>query len=253
MCRTKPGSHSAPTPAESVAPRRTGHYAARVSNPYGGNPYGNPGDQNPYGGPPYGGGPGAPQPAYGAPQPVKTDGVSIAALVCGVLGCLVVTTIAAIVLGFLGIGRTKNGQRKGRGFAIAGIVLGFLGLIGWVLVAVLVAFGASQVVSPGDAKVGQCVNLDNDSDSNTVLLTKADCTSDHDAEVVGIATVTSDNLADIKDQMTGYCPQVIDQADLAKLSGYENDLNAVIEDPNDVNVGDHLVCYIEAKRSSPIL
>lgn len=222
----------------------------RVSNPYGGNPYGNPGDQNPYGGPPYGGG--APQPGYGAPQPVKTDGVSIAALISGIVCCAPV----GIVLGFMGLSRTKGGQRKGRGLAITGLILGFLGLIVWVLAAIGVVGGVSflsSIVEPGDAKVGQCVNLDNDDDTNSVLMREADCTGDHDAEIVGVAEVNSDNIDQIKEQMTGYCPQVIDDADFAKLSDYIDDIHAVIEDPNDVNTGDHLVCYVEAKRSSPIL
>ncbi|GAA3807571.1 DUF4190 domain-containing protein [Nocardioides panacisoli] len=224
-----------------------------MSNPYGGNPYGNPGDQNPYGGPPgppYGGG--APQPAYGAPQPAKTDGVSIAALVSSLVCCAPV----AVVLGFMGLSRTKNGQRKGRGLAITGLVLGILGVIVWVLAAIGVAGGLSflsSIVEPGEAKVGQCVNLDNDNDTNSVLMREADCTSEHDAEIVGVAEVNSDNIDQIKDQMTGFCPQVIDPDDLAKLADFTDDLNAVIEDPNDVNVGDHLVCYIESKRSAPIL
>lgn len=234
-----------------------------MSNPYGGNPYGNSGDQNPYGGAggqnPYGGSGGqqnpygAPyqQPGYGAPQqPVKTDGVSIASFILSLLCC---TGLIGLILGFVGLSRTKGGQRKGRGFAIAGVVLGALGVLAGIGFGVFIAFFASQVVSPGDAKVGQCVNLKNDSDTNTVLMTKADCTSDHDAEIVGTATVTSDNLSEIEDSMAGYCAQAIDDADFAKLADYIDKINAVIEDPNDVSVGDHLVCYVEDKRSDPIL
>lgn len=225
-----------------------------MSNPYGGNP-GNPDEQNPYGGAggqqnpygaPYAGG----QPGYGAPQqPVKTDGVSIASFILSLLCC---TGLIGLILGFVGLSRTKNGQRKGRGFAIAGVVLGALGVLAGIGFGVFIAFFASQVVSPGDAKVGECVNLKNDND--TVLMTKATCTDDHDAEIVGTATVTSDNLAEIKDSMAGYCAQAIDDADLAKLSDYLDKINAVIEDPNDVSVGDHLVCYVEADGlSDPLL
>lgn len=223
-----------------------------MSNPYGGNPYGNPGDQNPYGGsggqPPYG----PPQPGYGAPQePVKTDGVSIASFVLSLLCC---TGLIGLILGFVGLSRTKNGQRKGRGFAIAGVVLGAIGVLAGIGFGIFIAFFASQVVSPGDAEVGQCVNLENDKDSNTVLMTKATCTDDHDAEIVGTATVTEDNKAEIEDSMAQYCAQAIDSDDFAKLSDHINDINAVIEDPNDVSVGDHLVCYVEADGlSDPLL
>lgn len=216
-----------------------------MSNPYGGTPYGNPDDQNPYGGgqggqppygAPYGGGGG-----YGGPPPAKTDGVSIAALVLSFLCCL---APVGVILGFVGLSRTKNGQRKGRGLAIAAIVIG---IVVTLVVIALVAFGVvfgKSVVSPGEAEVGQCVNLDND--DNTVLMREAECDGDHDAEIVGVAEVTSDNIDAVKDQMAGYCATAIDSDDLATLSDYLDKIKAVTEDPDNVSEGDHLVCYVEA-------
>lgn len=95
-------------------------------------------------------GPGAPRPPGGAPpatqplpqtQPVgsrssQTDGVSIAALVTGILGLGVIP----VVLGIVGLERTTQRRTQGRGMAITGVVLGILqmtGLIIGLLVAVV--------------------------------------------------------------------------------------------------------------------
>jgi predicted Zn finger-like uncharacterized protein len=59
------------------------------------------------------------------PRAPDSPGLSIASLVCGILGvccCPILPSIAAIVLGFMG----KN--KGGKGMAIAGIILGFVGL-----------------------------------------------------------------------------------------------------------------------------
>ena len=66
---------------------------------------------------------------YSPPPPTATDGLSIAALVTGILGLGVVP----IVLGIFGLKRTKANGTSGRGFAIAGIVLGGIGIVVWVV------------------------------------------------------------------------------------------------------------------------
>ena len=77
-------------------------------------------------------------PAYPQPQqpqqPQHTDGKAIASLVCGVaalVGCLALTGIPAIILGFMARGAIKRSQgtRGGDGLAIAGIVTGFVSLL----------------------------------------------------------------------------------------------------------------------------
>lgn len=66
-----------------------------------------------------------------------TNGLAIAALVCGLLSVPLFITIVggillglvAIVLGVLGLNRAKKTQNSGKGMAITGIVSGALGLI----------------------------------------------------------------------------------------------------------------------------
>ena len=219
-----------------------------MSDPYGSNPYGQP---NPYGG---GGGAGG---GYGPPQgggfgqtPPKTDGVSVASLVLSLLCC---TSLIGLILGFVGLRRTKGGQRKGRGFAIAGIVLGLLGVIAGIVGGIFLFVFADSLVTPENAKVGQCIDVAEEDDN--VILRKKDCTEEHDGEIVGIAKVTSDNLEEVESSMAGYCTEAIDSDDLAKLTDYLDDIDAVTEDPKNVEVGDHLVCYVNSgdKLSEPLL
>jgi hypothetical protein len=75
---------------------------------------------------------------FGSVQPddkPRTDGMSIAAMVCGIVGIVIPVTgiilsILAIIFGGIGMGRTsRNTELKGRGMAIAGLVLGIVGLL----------------------------------------------------------------------------------------------------------------------------
>jgi len=178
------GSPGGPTPP----PAAPGPYPAAAPPPAYGQqpPYGSPPQptygapqQPPYGQPPVYGTPqqpgygapqqpayGAPQqpygqqPAYGAPQQPygqpgaygpSTDGISIAALVTGLLGMAIVP----LILGFIGLGRTKKNGTKGRGFAIAGIVLGALEIIGWILFVVLVVWAANSADTAYDKQVSE--------------------------------------------------------------------------------------------------
>ena len=86
--------------------------------------------------------------SYEQPQPgqqpttTTTDGLSIAALVTGLLGLGVVP----IILGIMGLRRIRNDGTGGRGLAIAGIVLGGLEVVAAVtLIAILLVV----IVTPG--------------------------------------------------------------------------------------------------------
>jgi predicted Zn finger-like uncharacterized protein/prepilin-type processing-associated H-X9-DG protein len=62
---------------------------------------------------------------YGVPgMQLKTSGMAIASLVCGILGCLPFCGLLALIFGIIGITQTKPGMARGRGMAITGTVLG---------------------------------------------------------------------------------------------------------------------------------
>lgn len=66
----------------------------------------------------------------------ETDGVSIAALVTGILGLALV----AVGLGIAGLVRIQRSGRSGKGFAVAGIVLGAFATVVWSVIAVFFLF-----------------------------------------------------------------------------------------------------------------
>jgi hypothetical protein len=58
--------------------------------------------------------------------------MAIGSLICGILGCIpVITSLLAVILGILGIKKSKQPNTGGKGLAIAGIILGIIGIIGW--------------------------------------------------------------------------------------------------------------------------
>ncbi len=209
-------------------------------NLYGGPPEG----QSPYGGQgPYGGQPYPAGGESGAPGPeVKTDGVSIASFVTGILCC---TAPIAVILGIVGIARTKNGQRKGRWAAVTGLVLGALGIVVIIGLVVGGVWIFNNSIRPDNAEVGQCVDIDSDDEGVSML--KKDCSEEHDGEIVGVEELNSDTAQIAEEQQTAYCSQMISEEDLATITDREDvELEAVFEDPNNVQDGDHIICYVKA-------
>ena len=64
------------------------------------------------------------------------SGLSIAALVTGILGM----SIIPVILGAIDLNRIKNGLAsvKGKGMDIAGIVLGAIGIVVWIIIIIAV-------------------------------------------------------------------------------------------------------------------
>jgi hypothetical protein len=63
------------------------------------------------------------------PGASKSNGWAITSLICGIIGCLGLTSIGAIIFGALGIRKAnREPHAGGKGLSIAGIVLGVLWL-----------------------------------------------------------------------------------------------------------------------------
>jgi hypothetical protein len=124
---------STPPPADPSAPPAWGAPPPGYGPPppgYGAPGYGPPG----YGSPGYS--------PYGPPQR-RTNGLAIASLCCGIVGCLWITTILAIVFGFIARSQIRKQPQEGAGMALAGIILGFA----WILILVVVIIAG---VTSGD-------------------------------------------------------------------------------------------------------
>jgi len=92
--------------------------------------------------------------AYGPPPVWPTlpphDGLAVAALVCGIVGLVILPiplSQIALGLGIASLVRINRGTRRGKGLAVTGVVLGGLGTVG--LLAVGALFGAMMWVGPG--------------------------------------------------------------------------------------------------------
>jgi prepilin-type processing-associated H-X9-DG protein len=62
------------------------------------------------------------------PQSTERSGMALASLICGIIFCIPVCSLLAIIFGIIGIQQTGPGRRSGRGMAIAGLVLGCVGI-----------------------------------------------------------------------------------------------------------------------------
>jgi len=139
-----PPGYTGPTiPAASATP-----YPSGTDNPFAnppGTPYGTYGTQPPppygYGAPPppYGYGPGAPPPPpyHAYPQPRPGNGKAVAGLVLGILSILLcllsildgLLIIPGLVFSLIALSETKDGQRSGRGIALAGLICTIIGAV----------------------------------------------------------------------------------------------------------------------------
>jgi hypothetical protein len=101
--------------------------------------------------PPYGNQPQQPYPQQIYVQQPKANAWAIISLILGILGCVpFVTSLCAIITGFIGVAVAKPGRPGvpavgGKGRAIAGIILGFIGLIACAGIAGFGYWGAGKV------------------------------------------------------------------------------------------------------------
>ncbi|MFD3919641.1 DUF4190 domain-containing protein [Streptomyces sp. NPDC058595] len=101
---------------------------------------------------------------YAAPEPApaRSNPLAIAALVLGIIACLLFWTIAggivlgllAVVLGIMGVRRARGGRAPHRTMSIIGTVLGALGLV---VSTVLVIIGVSLLNSDEFDNFGDCM------------------------------------------------------------------------------------------------
>lgn len=96
---------------------------------------------------------------YGYPSAAPqggTNGMAIAAMVCGICGFLcLVPGLVGIVLGIVSLPQIKRRQQNGSGMAITGIVVGSLWIVVFILLLILGHHNAQvQVGNSGDSGSG---------------------------------------------------------------------------------------------------
>lgn len=248
-----PGSGSGendPTGDENLPPT----HSAYGQQPSGGDQYGQPAyGQSQYGQQPY-----DPNNPYGAWQGGNdagkgTDGLSIAAFVISLV-CCPLGFIGAI-LGFIGLGRTKDGQRKGRWAAVSAIIIGIIGTLLGIGAGVAVWYTVKDQVTTDNAKVGQCIDVDN-YDDDKVSLKKKGCSEDHDGQIFAVSKLSGSDAQEIDDNGGRATISVCGQKE-SNINGEGSEdghvmlddkratFRWVTEDPKDPDAGDTVVCFFE--------
>ena len=183
----QPGAGYPGYPAPQPGPGYPGYPAAPAAYPYGAVPPGLPGYV-----------PDAVQ------VPRKYDQFAVAGFVLSLIG----GSLVALVLGIMGLVRTRDGRAKGRGLAIAAVTIALVWVAGIFVVL------AAQNQEPVSAyTVGDCVQvsasataeLDGD-DAPTVP--KVDCAVPHNGEVFATKTLPSGSypgLAAVEQDAESFC------------------------------------------------
>jgi len=217
-----------------------------VSTPYGGP---EPGEQPPYaplGSNPYGGAPASP---YGSPAGGPgLDPVSITGFVLSLLCC---TGFVGVILGIVGIVRTKDGVRRGRWAAVSAIAVGVAGTLATAGSLVFFVWFGTNTVLVDSADVGQCVDIDETSNHDATLW-KKDCDEPHEAEIFVADEFDDQRLEEYDpDHDESVCLRLLrDEYETAYGTGdYRLGLVFEAEDPER---GDAYLCYIERADSSDL-
>lgn len=202
------------------------------------------------------GGPLAPPPAY-QPYAGPNDGnagysaLAIASFVCSLTCCL---GIPAVILGAIGIAKTGPGKARGRWMAITGIVLGVLGTVLLVIGAIAVFAVSDRVVTPENARAGQCVQAK--TTDNTVTMVDLGCSVDHNGQIFAVVTPTASDEAADRSQMqlcltriAGAFPgaevRAVDGAPRLNLHGEEVEV-AAASAHSALQAGSPVACWVEA-------
>lgn len=96
------------------------------------------------------------------PTPARNNPLAVAALVLGIVACLLFWTVVggivlglvAVVLGIMGVRRARGGRAPHRTMSIVGTVLGALGLV---VSTLLVVVGVSLLSSDEFKNFGDCM------------------------------------------------------------------------------------------------
>lgn len=85
-----------------------------------------------------------------------TSGYAVTSLVLSIIGLVTgccsfgIPSIIAVLCGHLGLSDTKNGQRSGRGMAVAGLVMGYLVAAPAAVISIWFVFAGGMAAISGD-------------------------------------------------------------------------------------------------------
>jgi hypothetical protein len=181
--------------------------------------------------------------------------MATAALVLGLLSIIlfltVIVPLLALIFGLVGLRQIKrsNGMKTGRGKAITGVVLGLLGLLGGVAAWVAIGAEVANTTSALNLKVGQCVALPDESETEVFRFDDQQCDEPHDAEVFATGDLGGGDdpypgIDRVNKTIQDLCvPELIDYAsDSADLSEFA--IFTVYPQEKDWSINQHYACLV---------
>lgn len=102
----------------------------------------------------------------------RTSVAAVVSLICGIVGCLVVTPFVAVISGLVGIRATRDRNVTGRGMAVAGLVLGIL----WIVAGIAGVAGIAVVYRNSEAPAAVARQFVGDLAADDVAAAQANAT-----------------------------------------------------------------------------
>jgi hypothetical protein len=180
------------------------------------------------------------------PPRAPFDRWSLAGLICAGTCCL--APIGA-GLGIAGLRRTRGGRRRGRWAAVTAIVLGCLGTVAVLGGFALLIWYDARYVTPAQATVGQCVDLERRANSAAISLRERSCDAAHDAEIVHAGTFDDELVAAyLAGTPHDLCLALLDDAVRSRVDPERFHLGvAVAGRTGDPRPGDDFACYADGR------
>ena len=169
-----------------------------------------------------------------------------------VLSLLCCTGFVGVILGIIGLSRTRNGIRRGRWAAVSAIAVGAVTTVLFVGSVVFIAWFGTSTVTLDSADVGQCVNVDELS-GNDATLFKKDCDEPHEAEIA-VANEFSSDQADAFEpgRPDSVCTTELFSQEYAEaVTTDEYDVGLVFE-ATEPDAGDDFICYLELSNGDEL-
>jgi hypothetical protein len=116
----------------------------------------------------------------------------------------------AHALGYLGLKRTTDGQRRGRELAKAALVIATVWLIGFITVGAIAVMSFKGKTAATELTSGNCI--DGDTQGNVSRVKVVDCSTPHTAEVMGTFTLDDETFPGqeaLVDQAEQRCPDYV--------------------------------------------
>ena len=199
-----------------------------------------------------------PSPEYLPPQPQRTNVPAITSLVTGLLSCVPLISIVAVITGIMGLKKTKDPAVGGRGMAIAGLILGSIGVL-WTIAAVGLVIAGRHVVqnamnSPAHAIAKQFVADVASGDAKTVY---ADCDSSVDPTKVEAIVADAKKWGTLTDSTLIATPSIKgddgqDKSVVAGVAVYANAKKAVTVTVINASAAPKVVDFTFQDQAGPV-